>query len=64
MNEPILLVPTTNLQRNLEYEHIKYTNKRDPDFNDLQNAASAYSNPLGKLFTAIQTRNMASEQSK
>lgn len=29
MNEPILLVPNSDIQRYLEYENIKYNTKRD-----------------------------------
>lgn len=29
MNEPLLLIPTSDIQRYLEYENIKYNTKRD-----------------------------------
>lgn len=39
LNEPLLIVPTSNIQKNLEYEHLKYTTSRDPSSAELIESA-------------------------
>lgn len=46
---PLLLIPTTNLQKNLEVEHLKYTTKRDPSLEEITEACQNYDPELAKL---------------
>lgn len=46
---PILLIPTTTLQKNLEAEHLKYTTKRDPSLEEITEACQKFDPELAKL---------------
>lgn len=35
ITEPLLLIPTSDIQKNLPYETIKYKNNRDPSLDEL-----------------------------
>lgn len=42
MNEPLLIIPQTNIQKFMDYETFKYSNKRDPNLQEMQQAAQNY----------------------
>jgi hypothetical protein len=49
ITEPLLLIPTSDIQRNLPYETIKYKNNRDPSLDDLTHACQSYHASQGEL---------------
>lgn len=60
LNEPLLLVPDTNIQKNMEYEHLKYVTKRDPTIEELQSSVQTVNPVLGQLMKeACETKDFA-----
>ena len=51
--EPILLVPTTTIQKNLEYEHLKYSNKRDPTLDEIKSSCQSCEPALDKVVAPL-----------
>lgn len=49
-NEPVVLTALESAQRHWDYEHFKYTNKRDPSIEELSSAIRGYDVKLGNAF--------------